>query len=615
MTLNPITNLDTGASLARKLNDNFDYLSKNSGGTNVTKEDNGDIKIPIDGEDNYIPSLSSINIEANSFEDIRVKGDKSIVTNSRPNNYPITNDNSPVICITFDRQRKELISSHGRGNGFPAGGFKEIFDTLGVKFNISIVDNDHGGDYLTIEELLQLQSEGHELMSHIRADDTSPGTPDTYNDFQAEQAIVAKKSLDIGKGFKVYNANMFRGRSTTAYKSQLRKYYRGIFGGGSDTNDAFDRGMPINQYGLTRLDMDNGNYNSWIAQADKAIAVKTMFQFFGHAYTDDWYTVKKDDNGVADEAGDYTWQKIIRFIQYIQAKAGYGTPGGVKILTCNQALDIHGNIIDIGVGIIDDTLNDFFRVSYTGKVDSAKLRRIYTTPTLTKLNASVDDVIGQADRCTQIGADAGRSNTQQFQTAIGQDAGRANTGTFQIAVGTSAGRTNSGAQQVAVGYEAGMNNTGGEHTGLGYLAGKGNTGRYSLHVGNNAGFGNTGRENTSIGASSGFNNIGGRSTFLGYRSGLSNTGASVIALGFQAGESNTESNVFILEHRFVSVNPLIKGYFDTGAVILGAPITPVADALMGNSRVSMSLDEAGNKLKFKVKYSNGTIKNGEVNLV
>ena len=52
----------------------------------------------------------------------------------------------------------------------------------------------------------------------------------------------------------------------------------------------------------------------------------------------------------------------------------------------------------------------------------------------------------------------------------------------------------------------------------------------------------------------------------------------------------------------------------TGRTFLGTPSTPPADTDLGNSMISFHLDQAANKLRVRVKYSNGTLKTGTVNL-
>lgn len=86
-------------------------------------------------------------------------------------------------------------------------------------------------------------------------------------------------------------------------------------------------------------------------------------------------------------------------------------------------------------------------------------------------------------------------------------------------------------------------------------------------------------------------------------------------------EINSPSNPFILAatEGGVLASNHIPAAFDanlyvSGAVVLGAPTAVVPDANLHSGSVSFYLDEAQNKLKFKIRYSNGTLKNGEINL-
>ena len=61
------------------------------------------------------------------------------------------------------------------------------------------------------------------------------------------------------------------------------------------------------------------------------------------------------------------------------------------------------------------------------------------------------------------------------------------------------------------------------------------------------------------------------------------------------------------------LNPSLKSVSNN--LIIKALSTVPADSVLDASNISFYLDEAGNKLKIKLKYSNGTIKNGEVVLI
>ncbi|MEZ5942929.1 MAG: hypothetical protein R3C18_16170 [Planctomycetaceae bacterium] len=52
----------------------------------------------------------------------------------------------------------------------------------------------------------------------------------------------------------------------------------------------------------------------------------------------------------------------------------------------------------------------------------------------------------------------------------------------------------------------------------------------------------------------------------------------------------------------------------TGSTILGAANSAAADADLSGGQVNISVDQTNNLLKFKVKYSNGTVKSGSVSL-
>tara|TARA_R100001082_G_scaffold109334_1_gene86310 strand:+ start:107 stop:1846 length:1740 start_codon:yes stop_codon:yes gene_type:complete len=65
-----------------------------------------------------------------------------------------------------------------------------------------------------------------------------------------------------------------------------------------------------------------------------------------------------------------------------------------------------------------------------------------------------------------------------------------------------------------------------------------------------------------------------------------------------------------------NINPAAfdANLYISGAVVLGAPTAVVPDANLHSGSVTFYLDEGNHKLKFKVRYSDGTVKNGDVNL-
>lgn len=558
-----------------------------------------------------------------------------------PNSHPTADAIGPAIVFIFDNGiRKEIINDNSRGNGFPDGGFKSIFDSKDVKFCLSSSGYSELGtdNYMTLADVLELQESGIEWMAHVRASDNID-----FNDAEADAVVKAQKESMNELGIYPLNCNYLQGINSIAYRSIIRKHYRSAAtvnpGDSMNVNK-----RPINQYRLVRNSMDSGDYNGWTARVDEAITNNALCIFYGHPYTDEWYTTKKDDDGIENEAGDYTWQKISRLIDYIQAKSGYGTDGGINIMTINDAINLHGNIIDVGysndtrasvlAGSLqsNDIARESFRVSRRGEVGSRKLDALIVDGnsvalgyTAGWLNVGINCAFlgfeaGQKNTgagCSAIGYRAGKNNTGATCLFIGSNAGEGNTGTNLVALGPGAGTNNTQPSVVVVGFQAGATNTGSEVVAIGYQAGINNNQRGLASVGYRAAYNNTGIYTTGMGYYAARDNSGARLTALGFEAGRGNSAANVVAIGDQAGENNTETGVLLIEHRTVTAsNPLIKGYFATGAIILGAPAVATGDATMGANRISFWLDEASNKLMFKVKYADGTtIKSGEVALI
>ena len=601
-----------------------------------------------------------------------------------PNAYPLTDSVACRIVFQFDGPNLELISDNNRGNGFP--GFKEIFGELKFQMTCTSEITWDGVNSMTLSDAQQLVSEGYEFIHHIHA--IGDGE-DSYTEEQADSAIrVEKAKIDI-LNLGVKNASWFTGYNNIAFRSAVRKYYRSAMTTYTITGPFFNR-RPVNQYRLIRFSMDSGNYNEWVNLVDKAIEQNALLIFYGHPRLDEWYTTKKDDDGVESEAGDYNWQKIGRLLTYIQSKDNYGEENGVKVETINKALDVFENVIDVGyandvqgLGYEQakydfDPDREYFRVSKFGDVRSRKLDQIILSGESIKLGRRAGwlndsttiaigynaGVSGTGNYQVAIGSLAGRRNTKGYQVAIGTTAGEDNTGINQTAIGHYAGNDNTGDYQTVVGYESGRGNTqhqqsafgfqggygntGANQTAVGYQAGKNNSGEHQTVMGVSSGFGNTGIRQqafgylagqnntgdyqTAFGYTSGHSNTGLRTTTVGYYAGRQNTGArlislgnnagylntgnDVVAIGYDAGRENSESGVFLLENRNLSAsNPLIKGYFASGGIVLGAPPTAVNDTLMGNSRLTFWIDEENNKLMIKVKDSFGAIRNFELNEV
>lgn len=239
-----------------------------------------------------------------------------------------------------------IVFDHGSDSTYTV--FFPMFQSKGIPGCLSLWQKTYVDSFMTVAEILEVQTAGWEIQSHIDAG-SSGGSPITYAHSlaQADSALGEFKTYHQGLGFNVKTANYLGGGTTAAYTSAIKKYYNS-----AGTIDGGVHKQPINQFALGRHSLDAGKYNEWIALVDSAINNNALLIFYGHAantgtwFPYDWYNTKYDDDGNIDPAGDYIYQKIGRLIDYIQAKPEYGTT--VDIVTMSEALENFGNSFDSG---------------------------------------------------------------------------------------------------------------------------------------------------------------------------------------------------------------------------------------------------------------------------
>jgi hypothetical protein len=270
--------------------------------------------------------------------------------------------------------------------------------------------------------------------------------------------------------------------------------------------------------------------------------------------------------------------------------------------------------------------------------------------------------------CVFLGTYAGYSNAAGYANVfLGAASGYGNTdGFYNVFVGNNAGYFNStGFYNVFVGNNAGYlntigigNNFFGSATGYSNTSGSNNTavGNSALYL-NSTGYGNVAigsaalgntngaTENAAVGTGSMLNNVtgsrnavvgnlalqndsaGNENVVMGAEAGLNCAGSGNVFLGFRAGYNETGSNRLYITNTASNlgsplVRPLVYGEFDNeklwlnGALYYDAPNSEPASADLYNGQVVAWLDETASPpyIVFKVKMSNGVVKNGALAL-
>ena len=100
------------------------------------------------------------------------------------------------------------------------------------------------------------------------------------------------------------------------------------------------------------------------------------------------------------------------------------------------------------------------------------------------------------------------------------------------------------------------------------------------------------------------------------------SGGASLAIGVSAAALHEQATAVGASARTTNTNQVQLGTGSASGlagvaarVVMGAPNSAIADADLANGQISFYLDEGGNTLTVKVKYSTGTVKTGTVALV
>lgn len=467
----------------------------------------------------------------------------------------------PLITIRFDD-----CFSHTYDGWFP------LLQSKGVVGVECFVTHEVGlPNFMTWAQIKMLQDAGWEITLHS---DYDAGWI-LYNAAQIEAAITEGLAAASANGINVKNLVPHRyGQTNPLVRKIARQYFRSC--GVGHTMGLINGVNPpsIDPYNWCAIRCDIGGDYQYENPADvanikllidEAYDNNTWLQMFSHDYT------------VAKAAG------LADIIDYGLAK-------GIRFVTIDQALDVFYPYISGG---------DNFSVSE----NAVRIDRTYGRA------FQLDE-----NKC-KIGFDGGLQNEEEDNTFIGKYAGERSTGKWRTDIGSEAGYEATPNSQVNIGYQSGYKSTGANAISIGKGAGKYLTATEGIAIGNDAGQNATGYNMTAIGARAGKTNTGNRGVFIGADCGNGNIGAYAIGIGVEACKNNTKGYFVEIRNQYANAIAWIKGFLNTRAFIQGSPAVAVDDAEIPNSSLHFYLDEAGNKLKVRVRYSDGTYKDGEIALI
>jgi len=392
---------------------------------------------------------------------------------------------------------------------------KPVFDAQGeVACPAVITDYVGTGGHLTSANLVEMEGDGWEILSHSKTHPAAGLISLTEAEIRAELSD-SKDALEA-MGLTIKNF-VYPGHDDDEIVRRItREYYRSARGAGGMNPQILEtyilRGYESDDH--TQL----ATYETYV---DTAESEEKWVIFF-------WHETDSDDATTANS-----------LIDYIQAK-------NISIVTVDQALDLIGNMVDVGdnfaigekgIRIGTSANYNFFLGEGTFNDDKGKW------------NLGIGYQAGYYNTTTET--DEGNYNVYMGYRA-GYGASGNSTGRENIGIGPQAlYNITSGIRNMVLGYDAGVVNTSGSsNTFFGYRAGFTNTtGSNNLFVGSGAGYTNlSAADNVALGTNSLYtNSVGTANIALGNYSLNKTTSSSNIAIGRSAGAENTsgEANIFI----------------------------------------------------------------------
>lgn len=244
---------------------------------------------------------------------------------------------------------------------------KPLLDARNLKCTIGVItDNIGTADYMTKQELLQLQNEGFDICSHSASHSESIFKDNIASVSEGTIEVDLKRSFDFlrASGFKGYNKLIFPwgdfGVSSIKYKKIARKYFKYALNAHGSYNTSPCDNMYLDRYFIIKTN----TIETIKARIDEAIANNGWLILGSHSYS----------------ANEFDATLYSQVLDYIISK-------GVPILNVEEALKYKGNAISSG----DYEVNDADKVFIANDGSNNMARKIYPVSTKYKENTPMTE--------------------------------------------------------------------------------------------------------------------------------------------------------------------------------------------------------------------------------
>ena len=244
-------------------------------------------------------------------------------------------ESKPIITFIDDDARIEAYTI-----------LREIALEKGFKFNSAVYGEplqNGEADTMTVTQLLTLQAEGNEILSHgwVRNAELGLLDPSFYHrEFGDSKLYLKSLGLDV-------NSFVYQGGSyNDEVLNTIPYYYDSAFTVESAINK--QSGKPLDMYKIKRPSLDNSDLATAKGYVDSLVADGGWLVFTSHFFYAQWATPEKQ-------------QELRDLIDYINLN-------GIDIVTVNEGLEIHGNIMDYG-----KLTSNYLKVDKQGRIFSKYL--------------------------------------------------------------------------------------------------------------------------------------------------------------------------------------------------------------------------------------------------